>query len=98
MRTPSWAAQRRIRRAKPACGERSRAAARVSVSYPAVDCEGILRIRKGNARKMDRMNDLTSGAKIVLGATIAFLIVSFFSWFHYTGPGKEELDAIGADT
>jgi hypothetical protein len=47
---------------------------------------------------MDRMNDLTSGAKIVLGATIAFLIVSFFSWFHYTGPGKDELEAIGADT
>jgi hypothetical protein len=47
---------------------------------------------------MDRMNDLTTGAKIVLGATIAFLIVSFFSWFHYTGPGKDELDAIGADT
>ena len=39
-----------------------------------------------------------SGAKIVLGATIAFLILSFFSWFHYTGPGKDELDAIGADT
>ena len=47
---------------------------------------------------MDRMNDLTTGAKIVLGATIAFLIVSFFSWFHYTGPGKDELEAIGADT
>jgi hypothetical protein len=47
---------------------------------------------------MDRMNDLTSGAKIVLGATIAFLIVSFFSWFHYTGPGKDQLEAIGADT
>ena len=47
---------------------------------------------------MDRMNDLTTGAKIVLGATIAFLILSFFSWFHYTGPGKDELDAIGADT
>jgi len=74
-----------------ACGERSRAAVGVSVSYPALDCEEILRLRKGNARKMDRMNDLTTGAKIVLGATIAFLIVSFFSWFHYTGPGKDEL-------
>jgi cation transport ATPase len=29
---------------------------------------------------MDRMNDLTTGAKLVLGATIAFLIVSFFHW------------------
>ena len=47
---------------------------------------------------MDRMNELSHGAKIVLGATIAFLILSFFSWFHYTGPGKDELDAIGADT
>ncbi len=47
---------------------------------------------------MDRMNDLTTGAKVVLGSTIAFLIVSFFSWFHYTGPGKDELEAIGADT
>ncbi|HET8786599.1 MAG TPA: hypothetical protein VFM38_13255, partial [Candidatus Limnocylindrales bacterium] len=44
------------------------------------------------------MNELSHGAKIVLGATIAFLIVSFFSWFHYTGPGKDELEAIGADT
>ena len=47
---------------------------------------------------MDRMNELSHGAKVVLGATIAFLILSFFSWFHYTGPGKDELDAIGADT
>ena len=47
---------------------------------------------------MDRMNELSHGAKVVLGATIAFLIVSFFSWFHYTGPGKDELEAIGADT
>jgi hypothetical protein len=29
---------------------------------------------------MDRMNELTTGAKVVLGATIAFLIVSFFHW------------------
>jgi hypothetical protein len=47
---------------------------------------------------MDRMNDLTTGAKVVLGATIAFLIVSFFTWFDYNGPGSDELDAIGADT
>ncbi len=47
---------------------------------------------------MDRMNDLTTGAKVVLGATIAFLIVSFFTWFDYNGPGSDQLSAIGADT
>lgn len=47
---------------------------------------------------MDRMNDLTTGAKVVLGAAVAFLIVSFFSWFTYGGPGQDELEAIGADT
>jgi hypothetical protein len=47
---------------------------------------------------MDRMNDLTTGAKVVLGATVAFLIVSFFTWFDYNGPGSDQLDAIGADT
>jgi hypothetical protein len=29
---------------------------------------------------MDRLNELTTGAKVVLGAAIAFLIVSFFNW------------------
>jgi hypothetical protein len=29
---------------------------------------------------MDKLNELTTGAKIVLGAAIAFLIVSFFNW------------------
>jgi hypothetical protein len=47
---------------------------------------------------MDRMNDLTTGAKVVLGSTIAFLIVSFFTWFDYNGPGSDQLDALGADT
>jgi hypothetical protein len=47
---------------------------------------------------MDRMNDLTTGAKVVLGATVAFLIVSFFTWFDYNGPGSDQLNAIGADT
>lgn len=47
---------------------------------------------------MDKFNELTTGAKLVLGATIVFLIVSFFSWFDYGGPGEDELDAIGADT
>jgi hypothetical protein len=31
---------------------------------------------------MDKLSELTTGAKIVLGAAIAFLIVSFFSWFE----------------
>ena len=30
---------------------------------------------------MDKLSELTHGAKIVLGAAIAFLIVSFFHWF-----------------
>ena len=47
---------------------------------------------------MDKFNELTTGAKLVLGAAIVFLIVSFFSWFDYGGPGEDELDAIGADT
>jgi cation transport ATPase len=47
---------------------------------------------------MDKFNELTAGAKLVLGAAIVFLIVSFFSWFDYGGPGEDELDAIGADT
>ena len=36
---------------------------------------------KGKARKMD-ISKLTHGAKLVLGATILFLIVSFFNWFE----------------
>jgi hypothetical protein len=30
---------------------------------------------------MDKLSELTHGAKVVLGAAIAFLIFSFFSWF-----------------
>jgi hypothetical protein len=29
---------------------------------------------------MDKLNELSHGAKVVLGAAIAFLIVSFFNW------------------
>jgi hypothetical protein len=36
-------------------------------------------VEKGKARKMD-IKQLTHGAKVVLGATIAFLIVSLFHW------------------
>ena len=39
---------------------------------------------------MDNFKDLTTGAKLVLGATVLFLIVSIFNWF--------ELDeAVGVD-
>jgi hypothetical protein len=33
------------------------------------------------------ISKLTHGAKVVLGSTIAFLIVSFFNWFEYHGQG-----------
>jgi hypothetical protein len=33
------------------------------------------------------ISKITNGAKLVLGATILFLIVSFFSWFSYAGNG-----------
>lgn len=44
---------------------------------------------------MDRMNDLTTGAKVVLGATIAFLIVSFFNWYEADLGGLD--DVVGID-
>jgi hypothetical protein len=47
---------------------------------------------------MEQLKDLSTGAKIVLGAAVAFLIVSFFSWFDYNGPGSELADDLGADT
>ena len=37
---------------------------------------------------MDKLNELSHGAKVVLGAAIAFLLVSFFSWFKYTAPAR----------
>ena len=40
---------------------------------------------KGKARKMD-ISKLTHGAKLVLGGTIVFLIVSFFNWHQSTMP------------
>ena len=46
---------------------------------------------------MDKFKDLTTGAKLVLGATVLFLIVSFFNWFEYDGPGADEAEAVGAD-
>src|SRR5688572_9735400 len=61
-----------------ACGERSRAARSVSVPHPASECERIRQPTERKRRKMDKFNELTTGAKLVLGATVAFLIVSFF--------------------
>jgi hypothetical protein len=44
---------------------------------------------------MDKFNELTTGAKLVLGSTIAFLIVSFFNWYEADLGGLE--DAVGVD-
>ena len=47
---------------------------------------------------MEKLAELSHGAKVVLGAAIAFLLFSFFSWFHYTGPGADQINALGGDT
>ena len=36
---------------------------------------------------MDKLSELSHGAKVVLGAAIALLVVSFFNWFQYAGIG-----------
>ena len=46
---------------------------------------------------MDKLAELSHGAKVVLGAAIAFLLFSFFSWFKYTGPGADQIEAVGGD-
>jgi hypothetical protein len=46
---------------------------------------------------MDKFNELTTGAKLVLGAAIVFLIVSFFEWFEVGGDIGEAVEAIGGD-
>jgi cation transport ATPase len=45
---------------------------------------------------MDKFNELTTGAKLVLGATIVFLIVSFFNWYEADLGGLEEVAGIDA--
>ena len=40
---------------------------------------------------MDKFNELTTGAKMVLGAAIVLLIVSFFNWFEVEGFGGESM-------
>jgi hypothetical protein len=47
---------------------------------------------------MDKLNELSTGAKIVLGSAIAFLIVSFFSWFDAGGVIGEAAEEAGIDT
>jgi hypothetical protein len=46
---------------------------------------------------MDKLAELSHGAKVVLGAAIAFLVFSFFNWFKYTGPGADQIEAVGGD-
>jgi len=46
---------------------------------------------------MDKLSELSHGAKVVLGAAIALLVFSFFDWFEYTGPGADEAESLGAD-
>ena len=36
---------------------------------------------------MEKLAELSHGAKVVLGAAIALLVVSFFNWFEYAGIG-----------
>ena len=45
---------------------------------------------------MDKFNELTTGAKLVLGATVAFLIVSFFNWYEADLGGIEEVAGVDA--
>ena len=45
---------------------------------------------------MDKFNELTTGAKLVLGATIAFLIVSFFNWYEADLGGLEDVAGVDA--
>lgn len=47
--------------------------------YPIAQCEGPTPPQERNVRKMD-MSKLSQGTKLVLGGTVAFLIVSFFNW------------------
>ena len=46
---------------------------------------------------MDKFKELTTGAKLVLGATVAFLIVSFFEWFEVSGDLGEAVEAFAGD-
>jgi len=46
---------------------------------------------------MDKFKELTTGAKLVLGATIAFLIVSFFEWFEVSGDLGDAVEAFAGD-
>src|SRR4051794_6490721 len=58
------------------------------------ECERLPFAHERNVRKMD-ISKLSHGAKVVLGGTIVFLILSFFNWFHYTGPGSDQFGDVG---
>jgi hypothetical protein len=44
---------------------------------------------------MDKFKELTAGAKLVLGAAIALLIVSWFHWFSFEGFGENMWHGVG---
>ena len=44
-------------------------------------------LRGEESPTVDKLAELSHGAKVVLGSAIAFLIVSFFNWFKYGGVG-----------
>lgn len=46
---------------------------------------------------MDKLSELTHGAKVVLGAAIAFLVVSFFNWFELEGDLGDAVEAFAGD-
>lgn len=46
---------------------------------------------------MDKLSELTHGAKVVLGAAIAFLVISFFNWFELEGDLGEAVEAFAGD-
>ena len=46
---------------------------------------------------MERFNALGRGAQLMLVGGVLFFIDLFLPWQKYTGPGADELEAIGAD-
>jgi hypothetical protein len=40
---------------------------------------------------MDKFNELTTGAKLVLGAAVVLFVVSWFNWFEVEGFGGENM-------
>lgn len=46
---------------------------------------------------MERLSALSTGTKVLLGAAILLLIVTFLPWQSYDGPGSELADELGVD-